>query len=232
MLEKMDDFFNARAETYDRHMLDNVEGAAEFYTLTASWLPDKQDLCLLDLGCGTGLELAAVFRRFPDARVTGIDLSAEMLQRLLEKYSDRADRLRLIRADYLTYDLGENRFDGAVSVESLHHFTHEQKRGLYERLFRALKPGGAYVETDYVALDQMEEDRFFEEGRRLREKMAPLESPGFFHIDTPCTVENQLALLRAAGFREVQRVWQRGCTAILRAVKESRLEGCDNDGYA
>lgn len=222
MLEKMDDFFNARAATYDRHMLDHVEGAAEFYERTASWLPDRRGLRLLDLGCGTGLELAAVFRRFPDARVTGIDLSGEMLQRLMEKFPEQRDRLQLIRADYLTYDLGVERFDGAVSVESLHHFTHEQKRGLYERLYRSLRPGGVYVETDYVAPDQAAEDRFFEESRRLQAQAPEGEDgavPGAYHIDTPCTVENQTALLRAAGFQEIQRVWQRGCTAILTARK-------------
>lgn len=221
MLEKMDDFFNVRAAMYDRHMLDDVEGAADFYGQAARWFPDKSHLRLLDLGCGTGLELEAVFRRFPDAQVTGFDLSARMLQKLVEKFPDRQDQLRLIQADYLTFDFGEACYDGAISVETLHHFTHQQKQGLYDRLCRALTPDGLYVEIDYMAPDQAAEDRFFEQSRRLLAQTPAGEAaaPGTYHIDTPCTVENQIALLRTAGFRKIEKVWQRGCTAILTAYK-------------
>lgn len=102
--------------------------------------------------------------------------------------------------------------DAAVSVESLHHFTHEEKRGLYRRLFAALKPGGFYVETDYYAPDQAYEDFYFAERDRLIQEQH-LE--GFFHYDTPCTVENQRRLLEEAGFSPVTLHWQQKGTGIL-----------------
>ena len=54
MLEKMGAFFDARLDGYDEHMLTDIEGAGEFYPFTASLLPEGN---ILDLGCGTGLEL-------------------------------------------------------------------------------------------------------------------------------------------------------------------------------
>ena len=57
MLEKMSDFFEARLDGYDAHMLTNIESAAEFYPLTAKQLPMAETCHILDLGCGTGLEL-------------------------------------------------------------------------------------------------------------------------------------------------------------------------------
>ena len=39
MLEKMDDFFTARIDGYDRHMRDTIEGEDLFYEFTASLLP-------------------------------------------------------------------------------------------------------------------------------------------------------------------------------------------------
>ena len=33
----------------------------------------------MDLGCGTGLELEAIFEKFPEIHVTGVDLSWTML---------------------------------------------------------------------------------------------------------------------------------------------------------
>jgi predicted acetyltransferase len=54
-LEEMSAFFNFRADTYDNHMLDDL-GLDEFYEAIAACFnaPLKR---LLDLGCGTGLEL-------------------------------------------------------------------------------------------------------------------------------------------------------------------------------
>ena len=111
MLEKMDKFFEARLEGYEEHMLTNIESAEEFYPFTASLLPPGH---ILDLGCGTGLELNWYFRQHPSAKVTGIDLSEGMLQQLRKKFPDKD--LDLIRASYFDLPLGENRFDGAVSV--------------------------------------------------------------------------------------------------------------------
>ena len=57
MLERMDEFFDRRLEGYDKHMLTEIESAQEFYLFTAACLPDTPGCALLDLGCGTGLEL-------------------------------------------------------------------------------------------------------------------------------------------------------------------------------
>ncbi len=55
-MEAMRDFFAARVREYDAHMLQNVEGMAAAYEKAAACLPaDTENL--LDLGCGTGLEL-------------------------------------------------------------------------------------------------------------------------------------------------------------------------------
>lgn len=52
---------------------------ANGYIKLAELIPDTARK-LLDLGCGTGLELGRIFQRFPDISVTGVDLSSEMLK--------------------------------------------------------------------------------------------------------------------------------------------------------
>ena len=61
MLEKMDAFFAVRLDGYDSHMMNEIEGAEEFYPYTASLLPMSKGAKVLDLGCGTGLELGFYF---------------------------------------------------------------------------------------------------------------------------------------------------------------------------
>ena len=62
MLEKMGEFFDARLNGYEEHMLTTIDSAPEFYPITASYLPTEAHAAVLDLGCGTGLELNEYFR--------------------------------------------------------------------------------------------------------------------------------------------------------------------------
>ena len=216
MLEKMDLFFEARISDYDEHMLRDIEGAREFYPFTASLLPRQEGARVLDLGCGTGLELEYYFRLAPRALVTGIDLSEGMLAALKEKFPDR--NLELIQGSYFDLPLGENRYDAAVSVESLHHFTKEEKLGLYKKLYAALKDGGCFILTDYFA-DLPEQETFFRrELLRLKAEQG-LSNRDFYHYDTPLTFEHEMEALREAGFREVTDLKRWEATHCIRAVK-------------
>lgn len=213
-IEGMRAFFAARVDGYDEHMLRNIEGMGEAYARVAQRLPEHTNT-LLDLGCGTGLELGAVFARFPGARVTGIDLTAEMLAELERKYAGKD--IELVCASYFDVDFGTLRYDAAISVESLHHFTQDEKRGLYRRVCGALRPGGVYVEADFVAESQAEEDALFAKRERLL--AAQGETEGFWHFDTPLTIENELRLLREAGFANAYLDWTCAATAVLVAEK-------------
>lgn len=44
-------------------------------------IPDQAYASVIDLGCGTGEHTLTLARRFPQAQVTGLDQSAEMLER-------------------------------------------------------------------------------------------------------------------------------------------------------
>lgn len=215
-LEKMDAFFAARLDGYEAHMLKNIDSAEAFYPFTAEQLPDAPGIRILDLGCGTGLELDWYFRRNPTAGVTGIDLSAEMLAACKEKYPHK--ELELICGNYFTVPLGEQIFDGAVSVESLHHFTKAEKITLYRKLFRALKPGAAFVLTDYFALSAAEEALHRQNFMALKAQQGG-EKDEIYHYDTPLTVAHETEALRTAGFDKIEVLAHWGATYTIKAEK-------------
>ena len=215
MLEKMDAFFEARLNGYEAHMLSNIEGAEEFYPFTAAQLPDRPEAAVLDLGCGTGLELRWYYRRNPTARVTGIDLSEKMLAVLAQHYGEKAPTL--IRGSYFEVPLGEGVFDAAVSVESLHHFTKEEKIGLYEKLRNSLRFGGYFILTDYFAASDAQEQQFRAE---LEAWKIAQGVQGLYHFDTPLTVQHEQEALLAAGFSRVEILGAWGATCCLKAVTE------------
>ena len=216
MLERMDDFFTARVDGYDEHMRQYVEEDSEFYAYTASLLPKKENAAVLDLGCGTGLELEAFFKINPTAEVTGIDLTEAMLTALKDKLPDK--KITTVCGSYFDVPFGEEAFDAAVSVESLHHFSEEEKLPLFTKLRKALKPGGFFVLTDFYADTDDQEFFFRSELIRLR-KEQNLPDGVFYHYDTPMTVEHEKKILLAAGFSKVEELDSWGTTHTLRAEK-------------
>lgn len=213
-LEAMDAFFDRRIENYEDHM----SPWNRHYAWLAELLPEGIET-LLDVGCGSGLELDEIFRRFSSLHVTGIDLSPQMLAKLARKHGDR--RLTLRREDYFRCELGEGRFDAAVAFETLHHFKAERKRELFAKICRSLRPGGVYLECDYIAQTPEIEELLFQESarRRARDGIAP---DAYVHFDTPLTLAHELGALEGAGFLKVEFLGALPGdtnTAMLRAVK-------------
>ena len=216
MLEKMSDFFEARLDGYDEHMMTAIESADEFYPFTAKQLPTFPDSHVLDLGCGTGLELAEYYKLCPSAKVTGIDLSGGMLAELKRKFADKD--LQLIHGSYFDVPLGENAFDAAVSVESLHHFTKAEKLPLYAKLRAALKENGYFILTDYFALSDDEERIHRQALIDLKAKEGICDDE-IYHYDTPLTIEHEGEALIEAGFSSVEVMGSWGATYTVKAVK-------------
>ena len=218
MLERMERFFEARLAEYDRHMMEEIAGAREFYAETAAALPMHPGCRVLDLGCGTGLELEAYFRFNPAAQVTGIDLSPAMLGRLKEKFPEKP--LRLICGSYFEVEFSEG-YDAAVSVESLHHFPAAQKAAFYRRLYEALSDRGYLILTDYFAASEdLEKAGFAALEEKKREE--GIRDEALYHYDTPLTAEHEMRLLQEAGFADTAVVGTWGDTRMIRAEKSRR----------
>ena len=180
-LEEMSSFFNKRVDGYEEHMMTYVDGAKEYYIETAKIISKVEGLKLLDLGCGTGLELDEIFKVNPTIMVTGIDIAKKMTDKLLDKYKNRSNQINIINESYLEYNIGEDIYDVALSVQTLHHFTHKEKTKIFSKIFRSLKHNGIYVETDYIAPNQEYEDFHYSENVRMRNELGIKK--GYYHYD-------------------------------------------------
>lgn len=210
--EEMNKFFSERIDIYDNVHLEHW---AEEYKHIADFF--KDDLYnLLDIGCGTGLELEAIYKRFPYVKITGIDLSEEMLSKLHEKYKDK--QIETIIADYFKYSFETEKYDAAMSFETLHHFNYQKKQKIYDKLFQSIKKGGYYVECDYIACCNEEEILCLEQ-YEFKRKISNISEDTFIHLDIPLTLEHQIELMKNAGFKTVSLLYQNGGTVIIRAEK-------------
>jgi len=197
-------FFDTRATGYERHMKRNVEDFDAFYRSIADALPEHGDFPhILDLGIGTGLELECLFDRFPSACVTGIDLSAGMLDELLRKDRPWRANLQLISGSFLELDLGCSKYDAVISSMALHHWIPQVKLDLYCRIHGSLRSGGVFVNADYIESEG-------ESIRRLAQfSVSGIDERHLQHIDLPLSLSQELELLDEADFREISVPFQR-----------------------
>ena len=184
---EMKEFFDRKTEGYD----DVHAVFAETKKLLADNLPEGTER-VLDLGGGTGLELIPLFEKFPEARVTVIDVSPNMLDALAKR--DFSDRVTAVCGDFFEVPFGEG-WDAVISTSALHHFTPEDKRRLYRRIYDALRPGGLFLNSDKVVRNRAEEAGCFAEYTEDPEKYP--------HMDTPLAPSSETELLEDAGFRIV-----------------------------
>lgn len=208
-IEEMGSFFNLRAEGYEKHMEDAINSFEEYYKLVSSTLEYTEEAIeILDLGCGTGLELEEIFRKAPNARVTCMDLSKEMLEILKEKYKNKLKQINIIIASYLEEDFGIKKYDYVFGIMTMHHFLYDEKLELYKKIKLALKDNGSYIEGDYVV------SKYYEK-KWLKQRVGLLKEQGdekikLYHIDIPFTLTTQRRLFKEAGFKSLHIIFEKG----------------------
>lgn len=208
---EMAQFFNERADGYEGHMRSFV---SDLYDVIASPIPATgKPISILDLGCGTGLEFEAVFVRAPNALITGVDVSEEMLSRLRKKYQARMSQIRLIHGFFERVFPSKDAYDYVLSVMALHHLLPAPKRKLYNKIRKSLATGGKYVEGAYVVSKR--EEREFLSGYHKTTKNYQLSTNKIYHIDLPCSIKTQIELLTKAGFNKVRTIWKKRKAAIF-----------------
>lgn len=214
--EAMADFFDSRAATYEQHMKESTSFEQLYSTVASCIIKTKEKPNILDIGCGTGLELEGVFYVAPNAHITGIDVSDEMLNQLKERYGDHTGQLTLQAGSYLILPLGKNKYDYVVSVMTLHHLLPETKLKIYRKIKNALKTGGKYVEGDFI-VSKREAAKMMRKYIKLQKTSSNIND-GSHHIDIPFTIDVQKQLLTNAGFSEIEVIWKEENAAVITAI--------------
>ncbi|AHY45422.1 Methyltransferase domain [Rubrobacter radiotolerans] len=193
--------FDGLAEEYDRGCLRTVPDPEGLYGAVVRSLPFRPDreLRVLDLGAGTGLLSAKVAERFPEARITLVDLSVRMLDVARRRFAHSPGRFVFRVLDYVREPLpgGPSGFEVVVSALSLHHLAHGDKQKTFGKVHASLAGGGRFVNAD-----------------RVRTEKPPGVSHDHEH-DGPhavevATLKEQIGWLREAGFEEVECRYESG----------------------
>lgn len=182
----------------------------------------------VEMGVGAGWLSEAVLRRFPRARVIGLDGSPRMLAEAAARLAAFAGRVELrpfrLEGDTWLADLPPAR--AVVSSLVIHHLDAVGKQRLYRRLIERLEPGGALLLCDLVAptsetarraMARLWDDEVRRQSRAmtgsdaLYDEFIASEWNLFDHpdptMDMPDPLPDHLDWLRAAGYVAVDAFW-------------------------
>jgi len=201
---------------------------AERFQLMCDLFPFPLDaaVTILDVGAGYGPVSAFILERYPRATCIAQDGSEPMLNRartLVARYRNRfkTHHSDLFEPGWVPEQLGP--FDAAVSCICLHNLRNfERISEIYREVREHLRAGGVFLNLDLVNAPTAELHQRYDvvlAGRRRREGAPAADvgamvrreeaSPVTATTGTfAATVDQHLAALRAAGFKDVDCFWK------------------------
>jgi ubiquinone/menaquinone biosynthesis C-methylase UbiE len=143
------DRFDRWADSYDNSLFQRlIFEPMHRFTLSQATARQPGPASILDIGCGTGRLLRRAARRVPDARMTGVDASEEMIRVARASVNGTAP-IRFVHGFAEDMPFGDESFDLVVTTMSFHHWS-DQSLGLREAR-RVLAPDGTFVLVDALA---------------------------------------------------------------------------------
>jgi SAM-dependent methyltransferase len=168
----------------------------------------REGIDVLDAGCGRGLALIELARRFPASRFVGMDLCADAIDyaRLAARNAELANVAFEVRD--LTGYREPGRFDMIASFDAVHD--QKDPEALVQGLRASLKPGGIYLMQDIGGSARLENNLDFPMASLLYAVSCLHCTPislgqGGRGLGTMWGWETAEAMLHAAGFASVDR---------------------------
>ena len=129
----------------------------EFINRSVEWIVSEFNIArnfkVADFGCGPGLYSTSLAKR--GANVTGIDFSGRSIEYAKEVAAREQLNISYVKQNYLEFET-ENRFDLVLMIMcDFCALSPTQRKGLLNKFFRILKPGGSVL-IDVYSLSAFE----------------------------------------------------------------------------
>ncbi len=144
---------------------------------------------VLDVGCGRGRLLEALYKNFPKIYLVGTDTDEKSI-RLAQKRLASNIKLRVESAEVISDQSGS--FDFVVSSLAFHHMPYEVKRRALKEIYRVLRQGGRFLMVDFGESNKLSE-------RLIAKIICPRAEAAKDNLDG-----RVLKLLQDTGFKSVK----------------------------
>ncbi|MBR2309334.1 MAG: class I SAM-dependent methyltransferase [Oscillospiraceae bacterium] len=132
-----------------------------YLDIAMAGIPEDFNGKMLEVPVGTGVLTMPVYKTIPNADITCLDYSADMMA----VARHRAEKMNLSNVRFRQGDVGtlpfeDSSFDLVLSLNGFHAFP--DKEAAYREVFRVLKPGGIFCGCFYIQGENKRTDWFIE----------------------------------------------------------------------
>lgn len=124
----------------------------------------NENMKVLDVGCGVGGPAREICR-FTDCTIVGLNNNDYQIERAnhYAKLYKMEDKLSFVKGDFMQMDFAPGSFDAVYAIEATVHAP--VLEGVYEQIYKVLKPGGVFGVYEWVMTDAYDESN--EEHRKI-----------------------------------------------------------------
>ncbi len=221
-------------ENADMYILERQRLFAIMKSLYNHFLADNnQTIKVLELGCGDGRVTHELLKVDANLEGTLIDGSSEMIENAKNRLKSYPG-LKFIQTTFqelVNIDLLSKNFDFVVSSLAIHHLQEDEKKILFEYIYNHLNPKGFFLNIDVVLAPTESLENWYlklwkewiiENETRTNQLESFKNIPDQYknNLDNnPDKLENQLKLLKSAGFNNVDCYYKYGIFSIYGGQK-------------
>lgn len=208
--------FDKQAEIFDELIIKLIPYYQEMINALVNIIPfnTNNPIKIMDIGCGTGTISYLLKQRFPNAQITCLDISSEMIKQSRKKLQGLQD-INFIRNDINSYYFND-KYDAIVSSLTLHHLRDDnQKIKMYSKIFQALHSSGVFYNADVILGSSPYNQAFFmKKWIEYMSKYVAREDIdnkwiiSYHDQDVPAIHSEQIDWLKAIGFKGVDTIWK------------------------
>ncbi|CAN1553687.1 UbiE Methylase involved in ubiquinone/menaquinone biosynthesis [Flavobacteriaceae bacterium] len=217
-----------RFSNLDTGQLSTIDAKVSLELITEASkriVPNAENL--LDVGCGGGNYSLMMLTKIPDLNCTLVDLSKPMLDKALERVSQKTkNSVAILQGDIREVKLNENHYDIILAGAVLHHLRDDNDwETTFEKLFKLLKPGGCLMVSDLITQDtellsEYTWERYGDyleglNGKEYRQKVLDYVAKE----DSPRSMNYQLDLMKQVGFSKVEILHKNMCFGAFGGIK-------------
>jgi tRNA (cmo5U34)-methyltransferase len=219
------EFARGYRDSADIFIVDRRRMLSILQSFYLHFVADETVKKVLDLGCGDGIVTAAIAGVDGRISATLVDGSEDMLKKAGERLSG-FNRMRYLHSSFqemLAGDTVRGKFDFIASSLAIHHLSMNEKKALFKKIYRLLRPGGYLVNIDVVLAPSGPLEQWYLSLWKdwIVERTWDLGMAGgaFKGIirqykdaeeNKPDTLKDQLDALKTIGFKDVDCYYQHG----------------------
>lgn len=217
--------FNIIAKEYDSGRKKFIPCFDDFYIKTTDFISAniKQSHRILDLGAGTGLLTMFWYNHFPNSEYLLVDIADEMLTVAKERFKG-LDNFKFQNCDY-NKNFSFDDYDLIISALSIHHLEHSEKQNLFYNIFNYLPKNGVFVNYDQHCAGNNDFNKWFDnywENYLLDSELSDKDISLWKErrkLDKECSVEEEIEMLKSAGFNKIKCVYSYQKFSVVVAIK-------------